>query len=92
MLRLTSGAELLQDYTRPGATITRAFCSTCGTRILNRFPGWRPGGRVPVVFFPNLLDEATTHDMPEILRPTRHNRPEESVLDAELLQQVLQHG
>lgn len=79
----------LQDFCKPGKRIHRQFCRTCGTRICNRFPGWRPGGRTPLAFFPNTLDEATQHALPELLRPTGHNAAGECVLDGPILRQVL---
>jgi hypothetical protein len=92
MFTLTGGAELIQEFKRHGRTITRAFCGTCGSRILNRFGNWRPGGRVPLAWFPNLLDEATQHALPEVLRPQRNNQPDECVLDWGFLQRVVQTG
>ncbi len=62
----------------------------CGSKVLNRFPGWNPGGRTPIVFFPNLLDEATQRELPEALRPRRNNQPHESVLDEEFLRAHLE--
>jgi len=89
MFTITAGAAQLNEFTKPGGTITRAFCTVCGSRILNRFGGWRPKGKVPLAFFPNLLTEDVQRDLPTALRPRRHNRPEESVLDAEVLRQHL---
>ncbi len=86
---LTQGAEHVQDFQKPGGRINRAFCRVCGTRLFNRFASWRPGGRTPLVFFPNTLDEAIQHDLPEQLRPKLHNRPQESVLDRALLLSLL---
>ncbi len=83
---LTSGAELLNEFTKPGGNITRAFCQTCGSRVLNRFGPWRPGGRVPIAFFPNLLRDADQSPYPEALKPTKVNRPEECVLYLDLLE------
>ena len=65
--------------------IVRCFCDTCGTKIRNRFPTWTPGGKELVAFFPSTLDEATQHDLPDALQPKKHNRPEETVLHAEML-------
>ena len=89
MFQITAGAELLVEYTRPGASLSRAFCGTCGSKVLNRFPGWKPGGRVPLAFFPNLLEEATQHALPEILRAQKTNRAEECVVDFERLRDVM---
>ena len=91
MFRLTSGQDVLQEFTKPGGSIVRAFCGRCGSKVLNRFPGWTPGGREPVAFFPALLDEATQHALPDALRPHKHNRPEESVLDHAMLQGFFDH-
>ncbi len=83
---ITAGEELLEEFTKPGGTITRAFCRTCGSRVLNRFGAWKPGGRVPLAFFPNLLTEEAQRALPEALRPARDNQPHESVLDREALE------
>jgi hypothetical protein len=87
--QVTRGQEGIVDFQKPGSRIVRAFCGTCGTRVYNRFPGWSPGGRHPVVFFPNTLDEATTHNLPESLRPRNNNAADECVLDLERLAPVL---
>ena len=86
---VTRGQEGIVDFKKDGSRIVRAFCGTCGTRVYNRFPGWSPGGRTPVVFFPNTLDEETTHNMPESLRPRKNNASDECVLDLERLAPVL---
>jgi len=85
---IVAGAELLKDFTRPGARITRAFCSACGTRIVNRFSRWRRSDGEPISFFPNTLDEPLTHPFPELLQPEEHNREQECVLDLMLLAKV----
>lgn len=82
----TAGADQLVEFTKPGGTITRAFCRTCGSKILNRFGAWKPGGRVPLAFFPNLLCEADQRALPAALRPRRDNQPHESVLDRDALE------
>ncbi|MFT4622228.1 MAG: hypothetical protein ACI8PZ_000884 [Myxococcota bacterium] len=89
---LTRGADLLVEFHKPGGSITRAFCGRCGSRMLNRFGSWKPGGRVPVAFFPNTLDEAIQHDLPDALRPQKQNRPGECVLDLEMLRPLLGEG
>jgi len=89
MFRITQGAEHLVEFTKPGGTITRAFCGVCGSKILNRFGPWRPGGREPLAFFPATLDEATQHALPAPLRPAKNNRPDECVLEASALRPLL---
>lgn len=89
MFRITAGAEALVEFTKPGGQITRAFCGLCGSKILNRFPGWLPRGRTPVAFFPSTLREADQRPLPECLRPGKNNCPEECVLDPERLREVL---
>ena len=89
LFTLTGGADLLTDFSKPGGNIVRSFCSACGTRILNRFGGWKPGGRTPLAFFPSLLEAETQKALPESLRPGKNNRPGEHVLDAVMLQEVL---
>ncbi|MCP4805509.1 MAG: hypothetical protein GY884_09185 [Proteobacteria bacterium] len=81
----TAGADLVQGFQKPGAHIVRSFCRACGTRVHNTFPGWTPGGRTPLVFFPATLDEATQRGLPEVLRPTRNNQPQDCVLDCPFL-------
>lgn len=85
--RLTKGADQLVEFAKPGK-ITRAFCGACGTRILNRFGSWKPGGRTPLAFFPNTLDEATTHALPDRFRAQKHNATDECVLDFEKLAEL----
>lgn len=92
MFRIVAGAAHLQEFTKAGGTIMRAFCRECGTRVLNRFGSWKPGGRVPLAFFPNLLNTRHQHPLPAILRPTRNNRPEECVLDAPFLRAMPLEG
>ena len=77
MFNVTAGASLVEHYTKPGGTITRAFCRQCGTRVMNTFGDWRLGNVEPVVFFPNLLRPEFQHPLPALLRPTRHNQAEE---------------
>ena len=88
MFRLTAGADRLVRFNK-GGHITRAFCGTCGSRILNSFGDWKPGGRTPIAFFPDLLDAGTRRALPAIFRTQKHNCPDECVLDAEALAKVL---
>jgi len=60
-----------------------------GSKIMNRFSGWKPGGRTPLAFFPDLLDAEVRRSLPELLRPTKNNRSAECVLDGELLRAAL---
>ena len=85
---ITAGAELLTEFRRPEVTITRAFCSRCGSKILNRFGAWTPGGKTPLVFFPDLLTPSSQAQMPAHYRPQKHNRPEECVLDWDKLAEL----
>jgi hypothetical protein len=82
---ITQGAELLTEFSKPANTITRCFCSRCGSKILNRFPGWNPKGITPIVIFPDTLVEGAQTELPENMRPTRNNRSEECVIDWERL-------
>lgn len=82
---LTTGAEHLRDFTRPGGQVCRAFCDVCGTRVLNRFPGWLPRGTPVVAFFPNTLDVADLASLPGALAPTKHLHVDECVLDREMV-------
>lgn len=88
MFEIQEGAEHLQEYCKPGGRIVRAFCRQCGSKILNRFPQWRPGGRVPLAFFPDLLDDEDRRPLPELLRPQKHNCPDECVLDRAMLDEL----
>ena len=81
-----TGEEHIREFNRGGPT--RAFCTECGSKVYNRFGAWRPGGMVPVGFFPNLLDEPSQHPLPERFRPQRMNRPDECVLDTAFLGQL----
>ena len=90
--RVTGGEDHLRGYTRPGGHIERVFCDVCGSKVLNRFGGWRPGGKTPIAFFPSLLDEATQHALPEAFRPHKHNHPGESVLDPDMLADFFDHA
>jgi hypothetical protein len=81
MFEITEGAENIVDFQRPGGPV-RTFCRRCGTRMTNRFPNWRDD---VVAFFPNTLDEATTHALPQLLRPRRNSHRDECVLDVEHL-------
>jgi len=87
--QITAGDELLRPFTKPGGHVTRAFCGSCGTRILNRFERWRLQGREAVAFFPGTLDEAIQHELPARLRPRFNYYASECVLDGEALAEVL---
>jgi hypothetical protein len=89
MFQLTQGADALVEFKKPGGRISRAFCGVCGSKVLNRFGTWRPNGKVPLAFFPDLLTEADQRALPEVLRPRRNNRSEECVLDPGMLSQLL---
>ena len=83
--RLTQGADLLVEFAKSDKHITRAFCGACGSKILNRFGAWKPGGKTPLAFFPNTLDEAIQQALPDALRPKKQNQIEECVLELEML-------
>ena len=83
--RFTRGADLLVEFAKSDKHMIRAFCGQCGTKILNRFGSWKPGGKTPLAFFPNTLDEAITHAMPDALLPKKQNQVEECVLELEML-------
>lgn len=86
---ITAGADEVQPFSKEPGRMVRAFCRTCGSKVLNRFPNWRPGGRVPVGFFPSLLDEQTQRDLPQRLRPQRVNQVQGCVLDFDVLQAAM---
>lgn len=80
-LHIDEGADRVQDFRRPGASIVRSFCGTCGSRIHNTFGAWKPNGRTPLVFFPSLQEPEDQARMPSSWAPTHHNEPESCVLD-----------
>jgi len=88
---LTSGAEHLELYQKHPKAPVRAFCRTCGTRVLNRFPHWRPQGKEPLAFFPNLLDADIQANLPARFRPTRNYEAASSVLDQATLDLIFEH-
>ena len=76
-----TGEELLTEFCKPESKCKRSFCSSCGSRILNRIEGrdhW-------LGFFPALLDEAVQHNLPSQLTPKKHNLSVESVLNLDHL-------
>lgn len=81
MLSITAGAEHIRAYQKRPRVPCRDFCGICGTRVRNRFPGWRPGGRELVAFFPNLFEEGAMRALPDGLRVQRNNAHDECVLD-----------
>ena len=91
-LSFLEGEHLLTHYTRPEGRITRSFCSACGSTVLNRLLGWNPDGKTPLMFFPNLLEEDIQHNLPEVFRPARHMRPQECVLDFEMIRALMPEG
>ena len=78
---LTSGSDTVTEFHKGGKAPIRAFCQSCGSRIYNRFPVWRPKGKVGVAFFPGTLDAEVQAALPELLRPTRHAFADACVLD-----------
>ncbi len=87
---LTSGAELVRSYRRPGASIERRFCGQCGSRVYNDHLAWKPNGKTPLTFFPALLQNPG--DLPSSLRPAKNANAGECMLDAERLAEVLPCG
>ena len=85
----TAGEQLLTHYTRPSGRITRTFCASCGSTVLNILIGWNPEGKKPLMFFPNLLEEAVQQNLPEAFRPGRHMNPKDCVLDFEMIRQLM---
>lgn len=75
---VTKGSQLLKQYARNELSVNRAFCSQCGSRVMNTLPNRNDLG---VGFFPALLDEDTQHALPEMYKPRYHNLSHESVLD-----------
>ena len=64
-------------YTKTGSSVTRSFCTTCGSRMFNylaRDSDW-------VGFFPATLEEDLQKDLPIAFRATAHHLGEEAVLD-----------
>lgn len=86
--RIEQGAELVQDFQRPGVDIVRAFCTACGTRLHNTFGRWRPRGQDPLVLFPALLEPEDQARMPAAWAPRHHNEPESCVLDWDVLARI----
>ena len=84
-LSFIEGEELVQEFQKPNGPI-RAFCRTCGSKLLNRFPNWRPHGKVPLVFFPDLLDREVRANMPAALVPRSNVNQESAVLEQETLE------
>lgn len=91
MFEITAGAELLTEFHKGPKSPVRAFCSRCGSKILNRFPNWHPERGVPVAFFPALLEESTQHDLPAKLVPTRHVSRDDTVLIPDLIRDFFDH-
>ncbi len=84
---LTSGAELIRSFRRPGSSIERCFCGQCGSRIYNNHSEWRPKGKTPLTFFPALVDDPG--NLPPSLRPAKNANAGECMLDADRLREVL---
>lgn len=86
---VTQGEDLVVPFQKTPGKVVRAFCGTCGTRVFNTFPNWRPGGRVPVAWFPSLLADDVQRDLPETLRPNANMNAEGCVLYASPLAEML---
>ncbi len=92
MFSFVAGESNLVEFKKGGRSPVRAFCGTCGSKVLNRFPGWSPGGKVPLVFFPSLLDAEFQQDLPALLRPQKNINAGETVLEQELLNALFEHA
>ena len=75
--RVTRGLELLTRFRmHEGTMVTRAFCSVCGTRIMNILHNKPWFG-----FFPATLYEDTQQNLPDKFQPTLHYCGDEAVID-----------
>ena len=88
MFAIETGAADVIEFQKPGAHILRAFCGTCGSRVFNRFPDWKPKGLAPLAFFPSLLQSSDQSPLPEPFRPQKNNQSGECVLDWTMLQKL----
>eukprot|EP01031_Cornospumella_fuschlensis_P032991 gene32991-39901_t len=86
-IRITKGEELLKAFSRSESTPIRYFCSNCGSRVKNFLP-YKP--QLGIGFFPALLDDEVQRNLPDVFRPTYHNRSAESVLRLECLHDNLE--
>ena len=84
----TKGEDMISRFHKPGASPARDFCSKCGSKVCNRFPGWNPGGKTPIGFFPDTLDEGMQATLPGKLQPVKTNRAEDCVLNWARLAEV----
>jgi len=78
---ITCGHSSVNEFCKPGAAVTRAFCNICGSRLYNtlaRDENWWG-------FFPATLEEVLQHDLPPQFRAQGHNLPDEAVLDTHML-------
>ncbi|MBT5435843.1 MAG: GFA family protein [Alphaproteobacteria bacterium] len=92
MLKITKGEDLPKGYSKRSKDFSRDFCSACGSRVRNRFGDWKPDGITPVAMFPNLLDAATQHAMPDVLKAQSNHLAEECVLERAVLDQLFEDG
>jgi len=79
--KLTQGEDLVASYSPEDSDMIRAFCSTCGTRLFNKFhsrANW-------VATFPNLLEKGTMDNLPVPLRAHKNIHDEGCVLQRDLV-------
>jgi len=86
---VTSGKELVKEFSRK-PSISRFFCSTCGTRVYNVDHNTKKRNGPHIGFFPSILDHEVQLAMPEFCRPWGGtNRKEECTLDLTRLADVM---
>lgn len=76
--KITSGEDLLKDFSKPSNIIIRSFCSNCGSRICNRLPD-KP--QLGVGFFPSLLIEEQQHSLPASFQASYHFLSHEATME-----------
>lgn len=88
--RITRGQDLVVPFEKVPGSVRRSFCRECGTRLYNTFSdSLRPGGRVPLAWFPNTLRAQDLSNLPRAFLPQRHVNTEGCVLHEAVMQQLL---
>jgi hypothetical protein len=81
----THGENLVVHYRKtPATTVSRTFCSHCGSKVANILHN-KPW----VGFFPATLDEGLQHKLPSKFQPKMHYCGEEAVVDIDRLDPAL---